>query len=346
MKDTTAMPTPLAVIPAELEYFTELPRMLGDAGFAVRQADGPDALSSAIGDADVLLASTFLAVNREQLTAGSRLRGVVSLVIGVDMIDVRACADLGIMVANGAVPENPVGMAEAAVMLIVALLKGLKLKENALRSGGWRPEGGASNLVWRKTVGIVGVGRIGRGVAERLRGWDVNLLGCGPHLTPQTAPPGMRVVGLEELLRASDVVSIHAPLKAETRGLIGAHELAVMKPTAYLVNTARGGVVDEIALAAALQAEQLAGAAIDVWPQEPPPPDHPLFSLPPDRVILTGHCIGHAAEIVPALANAAVENMTRVFHGQLPLYAVNPEVVPDWRKRLARLDRQGRAGQV
>ena len=332
------MRAPLAIIPGELEYFTELPRMLENAGFAVRQADGPDALNSVIGDADVMLASGFLGVNREQLTAANRLRGVISLIIGVDNVDVQACTDLGIIVGNGAVPQNPIGTAEGAVLLIVALLKGLKLKENAVRSGGYRPSGDASNLVWRKTVGIIGVGRIGRAVAERLQGWDVNLLGCGPHLTPETAPPGMTVVGLEELLRESDVVSIHAVLNPETGGLIGPRELALMKPSAYLVNTARGAIVDEMALAIALREGSLAGAAIDVWSQEPPQPDHPLFSLPPDRVILTGHCIGHAAEILPALANSAVESLTRVFHGELPLYMVNPEVVPAWRERLARID--------
>ena len=98
------MRAPLAIIPAELEYFTELPRMLGDAGFAVRQADGPDALNSVISDADVMLASAFLGVNREQLTAANRLRGVISLIIGVDNVDVQACTDLGIIVGNGAVP--------------------------------------------------------------------------------------------------------------------------------------------------------------------------------------------------------------------------------------------------
>ena len=161
VKDATAMRAPLAIIPGELEYFTELPRMLENAGFAVRQADGPDALTSLIGDADVMLASAFLGVNREQLTAAARLRGVISLIIGVDNVDVQACTDLGIIVGNGAVPQNPIGTAEGAVLLIVALLKGLKLKENAVRSGGYRPSGDASNLVWRRTVGIIGVGLIG-----------------------------------------------------------------------------------------------------------------------------------------------------------------------------------------
>jgi phosphoglycerate dehydrogenase-like enzyme len=330
---------PVVIVPAELEYFTHLPGMLEDAGCTVRQAGDRATLARLIGAADVVLASAFLGVDRASLAEAPRLRAVVSLVIGVDTIDVPACTEMGLIVANGAVPENSVGAAEGAALLIVALLKGLKLKEAVLRSGAYRPPVSASNLVWRKTVGLVGVGRIGRLVAERLEGWDVNLLGYSPHLTPETAPPGMRVVSLHELLEASDVVSIHALLSAETRGLIGAAELALMKPSAYLVNTARGGIVDELALAEALRASRLAGAAIDVWPDEPPPLDHPLYTLPPERVILTGHCIGHAAEQLPAISEAAVENVARAARGELPRYAVNPEVIPAWRERIARLDR-------
>src|SRR5207249_3062336 len=113
--------------------------------------------------------------------------------------------------------------------------------------------------------------------------------------------------------------SVHAVLNAETRGLIGTRELALMKPGAYIVNTARGGIVDDLALVNALRADRLAGAAIDVWPHEPPPRDHPLFSFPPDRVILTGHCVGHGAEQISALLEAAVDNVTRVARGDLPL---------------------------
>lgn len=331
---------PLVIIPAELEYFTRLPAMLQDAGLAVRQAspDNRAELARLIPEADVFLASVFLGIDRELLASATRLRGVVSLIVGVDTIDVAACTERGLIVANGAVPENPVGMAEAAVLLIVALLKGLKLKEAALRSGSWRAPGSTSNLVWHKTVGILGVGRIGRRVAEHLQGWDVTVLGCSPHLTPETAPPGMKVVSLNELLRESDVVSIHTVLTAETRALIGGPELALMKPSAYLVNTARAGIVDERALADALREGRLEGAAIDVWPEEPPPLDHPLFSLPPERVILTGHCIGHGGELMPAMMDAAVENVTRIARGELPRYLVNPEVIPAWRQRLSTLE--------
>jgi phosphoglycerate dehydrogenase-like enzyme len=331
---------PLVIVPSELEYFARLPSLLEDAGCLVGQAEDRATLSHVIGDADVVLASVFLGVDRESLAAARRLRGVVSLVIGVDTIDVRACTEMGLIVANGAVPENSVGAAEGAALLIVALIKGLKLKEAAFRAGSWRPAGNPSNLVWRKTVGIVGVGKIGCLVAERLQGWDVRLLGYGPRLTAETAPQGMQAVSLRQLLEQSDVVSIHASLSPETRGLIGASELGMMKPSAYLVNTARGGIVDEGALADALREGRIAGAAIDVWPEEPAPLDHPLLALPPDRLILTGHCIGHAAEQAPAIMEAAVENITRAARGEVPRYVVNPEVIPAWNERIARLDRE------
>jgi len=340
MKTTTTSHAPIVVIPTELEYFTELPSELEAAGCMVRRPRDPTdrhELMALVRDADVFLASVFLGIDRELLLSAPRLRGVVSLVIGVDTIDVPTCDELGLIVANGAVRENPVSAAEGAVLLILTLLKGLKAKEQALRAGTWRPTIGESNLVSRKTVGIVGLGNIGRRVAERLQGWEVTLLACGPHVTPESAPPGVEAVSLEELLRRSDVVSIHARLTPETRGLIGSRELALMKPSALLVNTARGAIVDELALAEALRHGRLAGAAVDVWSQEPPPPDHPLLAVRSDRVILTGHCVGHGAEMVPAMIEAAVENVTRIAHGELPRYLVNPDIIPAWRARLTTL---------
>src|SRR5947207_1734364 len=191
---------PLVVIPAELEYYAALPGLLEGAGFGVRQAGDRGALASIISETDVLLTSVFLGVDRELLLQARQLRGVVSLIIGVDNVDVAACTELGLIVANGPVPENPVGTAEATVLLLVALLKRLRSKEIAVRSGQWRPESGPGHQVWRKTIGIVGVGRIGRAVAQRLQGWDVTLLGTSRSLTQATAPSGMSAVKLDELL--------------------------------------------------------------------------------------------------------------------------------------------------
>jgi D-3-phosphoglycerate dehydrogenase len=188
-----------------------------------------------------------------------------------------------------------------------------------------------------KTVGLVGLGRIARGVVQRLAGWDVQVVACDPYVAQAAAPAGVRMVALDELLRESDVVSVHTTLTPETRHLIGARELSLMKPTAFFINTARGGMVDEAALYEALAAGRLAGAALDAFELEPLPLDSPLRSLP--NVILTPHMIGHTREIFDAIPPAAIENVERLMRGEPPLYWRNPEVEPRWRERLARLER-------
>ena len=146
-------------------------------------------------------------------------------------------------------------------------------------------------------------------------------------------PEGVSLVSKDQLLRESDVVSIHVMLNDETRGMIGAGELSVMKPTAYLINTSRGHIVDEDALASALNNGRLAAAAIDAFAQEPTPLDNPLFGVDPDRLILTGHCIAHSARLPDLLVDAAEENVLREASGEVPEYVVNPSVIEDWQHK-------------
>ncbi len=296
----------------------------------------PEELEQLFGDVDAIIATPRERYPRAVLQAARRLRIISSAVIGTEQIDVDAATELGIVVGYGAVPENYLGVAEAVVLLAAALLHRLKGKERDLRSGRWRHTA-PGQLVWRRTFGLIGLGRVGLGVAERLQGWGVRLLGYDPYVDPAVAQRlGVTLVDLPTLLRESDVVSLHVTLTPETRHLIGAAELALMKPTAYLINTARGDVVDEAALAEALARKQLAGAAIDVWSREPPLPDHPLLRFE-DDVILTPHNIAHSEEGYAALAQAAVENTLRGLRGEEPLYVRNQEVMPRWRERLSRL---------
>jgi D-3-phosphoglycerate dehydrogenase len=299
--------------------------------------EGRDQLQGLLPTADIVVAwpGQGFVIDRELLTKGERLRAVNSLVIGTEIIDVEACTELGIVVGNGAVPENFNGVAEATVMLMLALSLDLKAKERSFREGVFRPPTTRSALLNERTIGLIGLGRIGRGVAERLQGWNVRLLGYDPYV--DGAPPSVELVQLDDLLKASDIVSIHVALNASSRSLIGARELALMPSHAYLLNTARGGVVDEQALADALNAGRLAGAAIDTWAAEPTPRDNPLLSVDPDKLILTGHCIAHSAKVPFELMNAAEENVVREARGELPLYVVNPRVEPAWRARLASL---------
>jgi phosphoglycerate dehydrogenase-like enzyme len=287
------------------------------------------------GETDVIVASPRDVCPREVLVAAPRLRAVVSAVIGVEMIDLEAANELGLIVGHGAMPENYLGVAESTVMLIAALLLDLRGKETLLRTNAPRPAQLQARMVRGKTIGLIGMGRTARGVVERLAGWDVTIQAADPYVRQEQAPSGVTMVDLPTLLRTSDVVSVHVTLTSETRHMLGEAELRCMRPDAYLINTARGAAIDEQALYRVLHSGHLAGAAIDVFEQEPLPPESPLRELP--NVILTPHMVGHSQELMAAIPPTAAENVLRVLRGEPPLYVRNPEVLPSWRQRLASL---------
>jgi D-3-phosphoglycerate dehydrogenase len=275
-------------------------------------------------------------ISRKVLEAATKLRVGASPIIGTETIDVEAATDVGIAIGYGAAPENLLGVAEAVVMLTAALLKNLPGKWEAVRNGGWRSDE-PGNMVMNHTVGLIGLGNIGRATAQRLQGWQCRLLAYDPYVSAEAArEAGAELVDLDTLLRDSDVVSIMVVLSKDTQHLIGARELALMKPAAYLINTSRGPCVDEAALIAALDAGRLRGAAIDTWEQEPTRPDNPLRQHP--RVIATGHNVGHSEEVYAALPGLAAQNILNGLRGIEPVCFRNPEVLPRWRERLARLD--------
>jgi phosphoglycerate dehydrogenase-like enzyme len=324
------MSAPKIVIPARFTTTSELHEKLVAAGFEVVQAgsmDQPwsaDELGAVVADADAAIISPGQPVPAEVLRAAPRLRMVSSPVVGVDHIDVDVATELGIVVANCPTDEIIIGMAEASVMFMVALLLQLERKQATMRAGNWRPPT-TSTLLRKKTVGLIAYGRIARAVEQRLQGWEVTVQAYDPYV------PG--TVSLDTLLTTSDVISIHTPRTKDTRGLIGKRELGMMKPTAILVNTSRGGVIDEAALAEAIDTGQIAGAALDVFEQEPIDMDNPLFRCDPNRVILTPHNIGHNVESVPSGAELAFQNVARVMEGELPANVENREVIPRWRER-------------
>ena len=314
---------------------------LRERGFDVLEVDGRDRerLMDVLPDVDIAFAtpSQGFVFDGDLIEAASRLRALNSMVIGVETIDVEACTEAGIVVANGAVAENFIGVAEATVMLMGALSLDLNAKERALRRGDFRPPSTRSALMHERTIGLIGFGRIGRAVVERLQGWGVRVLVYDPFVAPDRVPESVKLVELDDLLKHSDFVSVHVALTPETRGLLSRDKLALMKPTAYLLNNSRGHVVDEQALVEALHDNRLAGAAIDTWAQEPIPSDHPLLEVDHDKVILTGHCIGHTARVPGLLVDAAIENAVAEAAGALPPYVVNPRVERAWRARLERL---------
>lgn len=184
-------------------------------------------------------------------------------------------------------------------------------------------------------MGLVGFGRIGRAVAALLQPFGVTLLVHHPGSRSEDVGTCATLVDLPTLLRAADLVSLHVTLNASSRALVGEREFALMKPTAYLINTSRGEVVVEHALVDALRCGSIAGAALDTFEREPLAADHPLRSLP--NLILTPHMVGQTREALAALVPAAVENVRRILAGELPLHCRNPSAATRWRERLRRL---------
>lgn len=290
-----------------------------------------------INDADVAVFTARHRCSRTVLSEARRLRGVCYPVIGIETLDLQAANELGIIVGHGAVHANVVGMAEATVMLMLMLLFEVQIHINLLANGQWRRPVTAAHQLHGKTVGLIGFGRIAREVTLRLQAFGARIVTASPRTLQEHLPSGVVKVDLATLMRESDVVSVLTGLTPQTRHLIGADELALMKPGAYLVNTGRGEVIDEEALYEHLRDRRIAGAALDTFTVEPLPTDSPLRSL--DNVILTPHCVGHSAEGNAALGPALVENISRIFAGDLPLHCVNPSIEAAWRRRL--VDLQG-----
>lgn len=290
-----------------------------------------------VGDSDILLVTTRDRVTRTIMEACGNLRGVVKGSIGVEKIDIKAATDLGILVCNSPAPENFIGLAEAVVGLMVILMKRLKLNEKVLHQGEWRKENNVGELILGKTIGIIGLGRVGKEVAKRLQTWMVRLIAYDPYVEQREARElGVEMVSLEEVLRESDIVSIHVVLTSETTHMIGLKEIRMMKPSAYLINTSRGEVITQRELASALREGLLAGAALDVFEEEPLPKESSLRSIDPTRLILTPHIIGNNLPSRMSGQRLAMESILSLLRGEVPSTVLNREAIPRWRERLAR----------
>ena len=299
-----------------------------------RQAYSEAELIEAARGVDVVLASHLETISRGVLEAVPRLRLVIVPFIGTDKIDLAAASRAGVLVANSPTPENFIAVAEATIGLILMLLKRVKHNESKLRRGEWAQRQDRGEFLFGKTVGLVGLGRVGSHVARRLVNWDVRLLASDPYVAADHAAAlGATRVDLPGLLAEADVVSLHASLTDETRGLIAEKELRRMKPTAVLVNTARGEMADEEAVARALGEGWIAGAAIDAFVQEPLGPGNPLRAVDPERLVLTPHNVSHSEAGRRANLRLALEQILAAGRGEAPVHCVNPEAIPHWRAR-------------
>jgi phosphoglycerate dehydrogenase-like enzyme len=293
------------------------------AGFTFRNVSTTE-IPEAILDADFLCG--FIGpIETEALVAATanRLKLAQLMSVGYERFNLDGAlkARLPVAVNGGA---NAIAVAEHAIMLMLCALKHVHFLDAAVRSGNWRgaPTSRRVYELYHSTVGIVGMGRIGQEVARRLAGWEVSIVYFDPfRLAPERERElGVRYMELDALLRTADAVSIHVPLNATTRHLIDAESLSLMKPTAVLVNTARGGLVDEEALEIALREGRILGAGLDVLSQEPPPADHPILGL--DNVVLTPHTAGPTWQSFPRRFANCFANIERVQRGERPLWVV------------------------
>lgn len=281
--------------------------------------------------ADGLILSNLLQIREPELLAAPKLKVVARPGVGMDNVDIPAATKHGVCVVN--TPDAPSqSTAEHAVALLFALAKGVVKSDVNVRAKGWETRGEFFGVELKgKTLGLVGVGRIGGIVAKICRdGLGMKVVAFDPFLDPARAAALSVELrpDLKTVLAEADYVSVHCALSPQTRGLLGREQLAAMKPTACLINCARGPIVDELALAEALTAKTIAGAGVDVFTDEPLPREHPLYKAP--NAILTPHVASHTGECERAMHLGAMEQVLAVLRGERPKSLVNGDV---WEKR-------------
>jgi len=304
--------------------------ILEEAGFVVQRVDPKDRPLNAANLArilasvqpDVLIAGAE-PIPRDVLSASPNLKMVQKHGVGVDNIDLDAATELGIAVAN-APGTNTAAVADLTIGLMLTILRSIVAAAATTRSGGW--DRFIGHELGQATVGVVGTGRIGRDVIRRLSGFGSRVLAYDAYEDAELAArTGIEYSSLETLLRESDIVTLHVPLMEATRELISAERLSWMKSTAYLINIARGELVDEEALAAHLEAGKIAGAAIDAFATEPPT-ESPLLKL--GNVVATPHIGAYTTEAMDCMARRCAETVLRVMDGERPENVLNRDAIP------------------
>jgi len=318
--------------------------VFGNRDWQLPRGAHADALVEAARDAVALMGTSMrhTPISRRVMQASQRLRVVAKYTVGVDDIDTDAATELGIMVCHAPTESNCFAVAETTVTFMLALFKKIRDRDADVRAGKWRtPDNYAYYVGSRQsdnfpgqTIGLVGLGRIGTRVAQLLAPWRVRIIAYDPYVPPaHFLTHGVKEVDFETLLRESDVVSFHVVLTRETRYMFGERELALMKPSAIVINTARGKVMDEKALAKALAAGRVRGAAIDAFEEEPLPMDSPLRTLG-DKVLLSPHSASYTegGELRQGVA-WATRSVVTALTGKIPDNVYNRDVLPRWKER-------------
>lgn len=310
-----------------------IPYAAGKAALVKGYELDPADRDRALADADAVVVRTARA-DAPLPELARNLKVVAKHGAGVDNIDIPAMTRAGIVVVNTPGMANATAVAEGALTLALAVLKKTFFMDRAVREGKYALRSSVrGGDLWERTVGIVGIGNIGTHVARICgKGFNMRVVAYDPYLTAEEigARGAVKVEDLRALLEMSDVVTLHTPLTPETNGMIGAAEFAAMKPTAIIVNTARGPVIDEAALADALRTKKIAGAGIDVFREEPPAPDNPLFALRDVNIVVSPHNAGLTEEAMRQLAIRTIDTAMEVLAGRKPATILNPEV---WKRR-------------
>lgn len=312
----TSVAKPIVLIAEQLSPATV--EALGP-DFDIRDVDGTDrpALLAALADASAVLIRSATQIDAEALAAAPALKVVARAGVGLDNVDIKAATEAGVMVVN-APTSNIISAAELTIGHILSLARHIPAAHASLAAGEWKRSKYTGTELYEKTVGIIGLGRIGALITARLQAFGVEVVAYDPYVSPARAQQlGVRLVTLDELLEQSDFISIHMPKTPETTGMIAAPQLQKMKKTAYIVNVARGGLIDEDALYDALTAGDIAGAGLDVFNAEPPV-DKKLLSLP--NVVVTPH-LGASTDEAQEKAGVSVARSVRL--------ALEGELVPD-----------------
>lgn len=310
------MAKPIVLIAEELSKATL--SALGHE-FDVRQIDGTDrkALVSALADASAILIRSATKMDAEAIQAAPNLKVIARAGVGLDNVDLAAATEAGVMVVN-APTSNVISAAELAIGHLLALSRQIPGAHESTAAGEWKRSQFSGVELYDKTIGIVGLGRIGSLVAQRLAGFECRLIGYDPFISPVRAEQiGVELVSLDELMRQSDFITIHIPKTPETTGLIGKKEFALAKPSLRIVNCSRGGIIHEQDLVDALTSGAIAGAGLDVFVNEPPK-DSPLLSAP--NIVLTPH-LGASTDEAQEKAGISVAKSVRL--------ALAGDLVPD-----------------
>jgi len=316
----------------------------GEASWRTPQGDNEADMCAMASNADALTGSSIRSspITSRIMDSAPELRIIAKCTIGVDDVDIEAATERGILVTHSPMESNWGAVSEGTMSIILTLLKKTREKDEAVKRGEWRNPSMQGTFVGRRqdgypglTVGIVGLGRTGRRLADLLKPWRVRIIAYDPYVEDSWfVVSDVERVDLETLLKESDIVSLHVVLTKETRQMIGAGELAMMKPSAILVNTSRGQVINEDALIKALQNDKLAAAGMDVFEDDPLGADSPLFQLG-HKVLLAPHMVAsnHVSGILKEGVKCATTAVLDALSGEIPDNVYNKEVIRRWLER-------------